>query len=451
MGIQIFLIIFLIVLNGIFAASEIALVSANRREVQEDAESSGKKGKKAKVVLKLIENPTKFLSTIQIGITMFGFINGVIAADAFSSIISNSIANWTSINIQFITPVVTIFITLILTYFQVIFGELVPKRIAMKAPVKVAYLFVGFLQVIALFMRPFVLLLTSSANLVMKLLGINPSDDDDTLSEEELILELNASESRGFIDSSENEMIQNIFEFDSTTVEEVMTHRTEVSAINVNSLRDELIEYVTNEKYTRFPVYEETLDKIVGTLHVKDLLKYLRENPDPNIFNIHEILRDPLFVPQSKNTRELFKEMKLTKTHIAIVIDEYGGTAGIITLEDLIEEILGNISDEYDEDDIEIQVLNENQYEIDGLIDLDDVEDLLSAGLPVDDYDTLSGFILGQLGRFPDEDEAIIVVFNNYRFEVLKYLDKIIERVLVTRIENSENNTDTLNLEETDA
>lgn len=435
MGLQIFLIVFFIVLNGIFAASEIALVSANRREIQEDADAGGKKAKKAKRVLKLIENPTRFLSTIQIGITMFGFINGVIAADAFSNLISDQIANWTGFDTLIIIPVVTFIITLILTYFQVIFGELVPKRIAMKSPERVSYIFIGFLSVIAVIMKPFVILLTSSANLIIRLFGINPQDDDDTLSEEELILELNASESKGFIDSSENEMIQNIFEFDSTTVEEVMTHRTEVSAINVNSTRDELVKFVTNEKYTRFPVYEETLDKIVGTLHVKDLLKYLSEHEDKNEFDIHEILRDPLFVPQSKNTRALFREMKLTKTHIAIVIDEYGGTAGIITFEDLIEEILGNISDEYDEDEEEIQAISEDRYEIDGLIDLDDVEDLIHAGLPIEDYDTLSGFLLGQLGRFPEADESIVVVYGHYRFEVLSYEDKIIERVLVTRVE----------------
>lgn len=442
MGLQVFLIVFFIILNGIFAASEIALVSANKREIQEDADSSGKKAKKAKRVLKLIENPTRFLSTIQIGITMFGFINGVIAADAFSNLISGQIASWTGFDTLIIIPIVTFIITLILTYFQVIFGELVPKRIAMKAPERVSYLFIGFLSVIAVIMKPFVVLLTSSANLIIRLLGINPQDDDDTLSEEELILELNASESKGFIDSSENEMIQNIFEFDSTTVEEVMTHRTEVSAINVESTKDEVVTFVTNEKYTRFPVYEDTLDKIVGTLHVKDLLRYLADHPDKSEFDIHEILRDPLFVPQSKNTRALFREMKLTKTHIAVVIDEYGGTAGIITFEDLIEEILGNISDEYDEDENEIQAISEDQYEIDGLIDLDDVEDLIHAGLPVEDYDTLSGFILGQLGRFPENDESIVVIYGNYRFEVLAYEDKIIESVMVTRVEEDSTDED---------
>src|SRR5690606_25072533 len=251
---------------------------------------------------------------------------------------------------------------------------------------------------------------------------------------------LNASEQKGVIDSSENEMIQNIFEFDTTTVEEVMTHRTEVSAIDIEATREEVISYVTNEKYTRFPVYEGTIDKIIGTLHVKDLLKFLELNPNQEEFDLRKLLRDPLFVPQSKNTRQLFKDMQASKVHIAIVIDEYGGTAGIVTFEDLIEEIVGNIFDEYDEDEVEIETIKEDQYEIDGLTNIDDVEELLNAHLPVEEYVTLSGFILGQLGRFPEQDETIVIVYNNYRFEVLEVEDKVIERVKVTKIEDSQIN-----------
>lgn len=442
MEIQILLIFVFIFLNGVFAASEIAIVASSRRELEQDAEKTGKISLKAKKVLKLIEDPTRFLSTIQIGITMFGFINGAIAADAFASIISNSIATSVNLDILIVQPVVTVLITLVLTYLQVVLGELVPKRLAMKAPEKIAYTFVGFLSVIALIMRPFVALLTSTANVIVRLMGVSPNDNDDTLSEDELILELNASESKGIIDSGENEMIQNIFEFDTTTIEEVMTHRTEVSAIEINMDKTELISYVTNEKFTRFPVYEDTIDKIIGTLHVKDLLKYLHEHPNPDDFDIKSLIRDPYFVPQSKKTRELFKDMQSQKVHIAIVIDEYGGTAGIVTFEDLIEEILGNISDEYDDEEDEISTINENVYEIDGLTNIDDVEDIIHAGLPVEDYDTLSGFILGQLGRFPDENEAIVIVYNNYRFEVLEYEDKVIERVKVTKIEEELNITE---------
>ncbi|HLT00023.1 MAG TPA: hemolysin family protein [Acholeplasma sp.] len=440
MLVSILLIFVFIGLNGIFAASEIALVSANRKKVEADVELGKKKAKKAKKLLALMENPTKFLSTIQIGITMFGFINGAIAANSFTEQIAGTLSvdfNW---DIAIASPIITVIVTLLLTYLQVVLGELVPKRLAMKAPEPVAYFFVGFLSAIALVMRPFVILLTGTANLLVRMFGINPNENDDTMTEDELRLELNASEQKGVIDSSENEMIQNIFEFDTTTVEEVMTHRTEVSAIDIEATREEVISYVTNEKYTRFPVYEGTIDKIIGTLHVKDLLKFLELNPNQEEFDLRKLLRDPLFVPQSKNTRQLFKDMQASKVHIAIVIDEYGGTAGIVTFEDLIEEIVGNIFDEYDEDEVEIATIKEDQYEIDGLTNIDDVEELLNAHLPVEEYDTLSGFILGQLGRFPEPDETIVIVYNNYRFEVLEVDDKVIERVKVTKIEDSQIN-----------
>src|SRR5690606_39086135 len=303
--------------------------------------------------------------------------------------------------------VVTVLITLLLTYLQVVLGELVPKRLAMKAPEAVGYFFIGFLGLIATIMRPFVNLLTGTANLIVKMFGVNPEDNDDTLSEDELRLELNASQMRGLIDQSENEMIQNIFEFDSTTVSEVMTHRTEVSAIDVNSSKEDVLAYVTNEKFTRFPVYEGSIDQIIGILHVKDLLKTIETEKEVP-FELRNIIREPLYVPESKNTRQLFVEMQESKTHIAIVIDEYGGTAGIVTLEDLIEEIVGNIFDEYDDDEDEISTIKDNEYVIDGLADIEEVEDILDAKLPVEEYDTLSGFILGQLGRFPEEEEHVV-------------------------------------------
>ncbi|VEU82354.1 hemolysin family protein [Acholeplasma hippikon] len=435
--VNILLIVLVIVLNGIFASSEMAIVSANRKRVELDAEEGNKRAKK---LLPFMEQPTRFLSTIQIGITMFGFINGAVASSTFSAQISSVLSEKFGVSLTLMSAIVSVLITLILTFFQVVLGELVPKRLAMKAPEKVAYAFIGFLSWIALIMRPFVSLLTGTANLIGKLFGINPNDNDDTLTEDELRLELNASELKGVIDKSENEMIQNIFEFDTTTVSEVMTHRTEVSAIELGSTKEEIISYVTSEKYTRFPVYEDSIDHIIGILHVKDLLRYI-ENKNDESFDLKSLLRDPLFVPSSKNTRQLFRDMQTSKVHIAIVIDEYGGTAGIVTFEDLIEEIVGNIFDEYDDEEQEISEIKDDEYLIEGLTNIDDVEDILNAQLPVEEYDTLSGFILGQLGRFPEEGEAIVIVYNNYRFEVLEYQDRVIEKVKVTRIQPVENNT----------
>ncbi len=210
-----------------------------------------------------------------------------------------------------------------------------------------------------------------------------------------------------------------------------MTHRTEISAINVKSTKKEIFDYVLKEQYTRFPVYQGSIDHIIGTLHVKDLLKYV-ENTEER-FSIKRLLRPPYFIPESKKTSDLFKEMQKKKNHIAVVLDEYGGTAGIVTIEDLIEEVLGNIKDEYDDDDIDIMEINPDEFEVDGLISINDVEDIIEADLPVDDYDTLSGFILGQLGRFPDEHEKVIIEYHEFTFEVLEREGKVISKVKVKR------------------
>lgn len=431
MFIQILLIFLVIFLNGVFASSEIALVSANRNKVELDAKRGNKRANK---LLKFINNPTRFLSTIQIGITMFGFINGAIAAGSFAESLSNVfIKQWPNISKDIVYSVISVLMTLLLTYFQVVLGELVPKRLAMKSPEKLGYLFVGFLGIIAKIMRPFVMLLTGTANLIVKMFGVNPEEYDDILNEEDLRLELNASQLHGFIDQSENEIIQNIFELDSKIVSEVMTHRTEIYAIEINSTKKEILDYVANERYTRYPVYEDTIDNIIGVIHVKDLLKAIQQE-DNTPFMLRNIIRKPLFVSKSKNIKDLFTEMRESKNHMAIVLDEYGGTAGLVTLEDLIEEVVGNIFDEYDDIEEEIETIKDNEYIIDGLTDLVEVEDVLNINLPVKTYKTLAGFIIGELGRFPQENEQVVIKYSNYCFEVLKLNGKIIEKVKVTRI-----------------
>ncbi len=215
-----------------------------------------------------------------------------------------------------------------------------------------------------------------------------------------------------------------------------MTHRTEISAISIKSSRSQLMDFIREEQYTRYPVYDGNIDHIVGTIHVKDLLRYL-DKPEEK-FSLKSLIRPPYFVPESKRTAELFREMQKQKNHIAVVLDEYGGTAGIVTIEDLIEEIVGNISDEYDEDEEDVKQINDEQFEIDGLANIHDIEDILEADLPVEDYDTISGFILGQLGRFPEENETISIEYNGFRFDVLNIENKIITKVRVTKLEEKE-------------
>ncbi|MDL2292109.1 hemolysin family protein [Acholeplasma sp. OttesenSCG-928-E16] len=422
-GWSIVIIIVLIILNGVFASCEMALVSVNKAQVEVDA-NNGKKA--AKRVLKLINNPTKFLSAIQIGITLFGFLNGAVGA--------NSIADWLVLRFPEVIDLRLLFVvlvTLVLTYFQVVLGELVPKRIAMKYPKKIAYSISGFLNVISILTRPFVWLLTASANLITKPLGINEHGDDRNISEEDIRLLVATSSKKGGIDSSESKMIQNVFEFDDTEISKIMTHRTDISGINKRWSKEEIFDYITNEKYTRYPVYEESIDHIIGTLNSKDLFRFLGKKEIK--FDLMKIIRKPHFVPETKNTRELFNEMQKDKNHIAIVIDEYGGTSGIVTMEDLIEEVLGNIFDEYDDVKEEIEQVEENLFLVDGLANIDDIEEELKIGLPKEEYDTVSGFILGQINHIPEENEDVCFDYNGYNFKVLSYDGNVIEKVQIKK------------------
>ncbi len=428
--IQIFIIIILIIINGLFTGSETALVAANDSKVELDAQAGNKRAIRA---LKYMNKPVNFLSAIQLGITLISFINGFIAADTFA----NTIIGWfsfTNLSPEILKPLVTILIALILAFFQIVFGELVPKRIAMAHSEKVIYATAGFAGFISTIARPFVWLLTTTANLFVKMFGIDPGKNDRKMTEEEIRFIVASSGKKGVIDEAESEMIENILDFDDIAVSEVMTHRKEISALNIDSTKQEVYDFVINEIYTRFPVYDGNIDKIIGILNAKDLLKYMG-SVAPERFNLKKLIRKPLFVPEFTKTNELLSDMKRKQTHIAIVVDEYGGTAGIITIEDLLEEIVGNIFDEYDDYEEEILEVNEDEYIVDGLINIDDVEDELEANLPTEEYDTLSGFIVGQLGRFPKEKEKVEIIYNNYKFKVLEYDEMVITKVKITRIE----------------
>jgi putative hemolysin len=420
----IIMMIFLIFLSAIFNATEIALVVISDNKVNLAAD---KGNKKALLIQKFTETPKPYLTTIQVVVTLIALVNGAIALHTFKD---DVIIMLNSTN-QFVEPLVIVIIALFLLVFHVVLGQLIPKRLGSKYPDQVAYGMIGFIYKLNKLMSPFIWLLNLFASLFGRLFGLDPHDVDRKMTEEEIRTIVEASSKTGNIDEDESEMIQNIFDFSDTTVDEIMTHRTEISALNVKSTKSQVIEYIKSEQFTRFPVYEGNIDHIIGTLHVKDLLKYL-DNPEEK-FSVKELIRDPYFIPESKRTSELFKEMQKQKNHIAIVLDEYGGTAGIVTVEDLIEEIVGNIFDEYDEVENEITQIDDFVYVIEGLTNISEVEDIIEANLPVEEYDTLSGFILGQLGRFPHQDEEVTVMFNGFKFEILGTDDKIITKVRVTK------------------
>jgi len=428
--INVLVIIILIILNAYFAGSEMVLVSVNETKIRMMIESGNKKAESVKHLLK---EPSKFLSTIQIGITLAGFLSSAFASEAFADrLVAWVMARGIEISASVLKPVAVVLITFVLSYFTLVFGELVPKRLAMQRAEKLSLKIVGPLRFLSAITSPIVRLLTVSTNFFVKLAGGNPNADDEDVTEEEIRMLIDVGEEMGAIDEIERQFINNVFEFDDKAAADIMTHRTRVVAISLDSSLADIVEVIKDKKYTRIPVYDDSIDNIIGILHVKDLLLYLTINGDKD-FDLKKLIRMPYFVPESKKLDDLFRELQVKKVHMVVVVDEYGGTAGIITVEDLLEEIVGNIFDEYDEDEQKYEKLDESTYLFDGSISLDHVSELINVELPVDDYDTLSGYVIGQLGQIPNEGEKPIVEMDNLVFKVEEIEDKIISRIKVCK------------------
>jgi putative hemolysin len=417
---EILVLIVLIILNAFFAASEIALISLNDNKVKLLAESGDKK---AKMLQNLLSEPSRFLATIQIGITLAGFLASAFAAGSFSGRLSEVLLSWgVPIPANLLESISVVIITLILSYFTLVLGELVPKRLALQKAEAIANFAVTPLTILSKITAPFVKLLTLSMNVIVRLFGVDPNAEDENVTEEEIRMMVDVGKEKGTIQDIEKVMINNIFEFDNKTVSDIMTHRTNIVAIPVETGLKEIAQIANLEKYTRFPIYEENIDHIIGILHVKDLIQFI-ENGTNEDFNIRKLLREPYYVLESIRTDQLFKEMQKHNLHMAIAVDEYGGTDGIVTIEDLIEEIVGNIFDEYDEqssEDEQIIELEPNIYMMPGTTNLYEVEDIINIELPTQEYDTVSGFVIGQLGYIPGANENPSVEYKNVTFNVVE-------------------------------
>ncbi|REK59527.1 MAG: HlyC/CorC family transporter [Thermobacillus sp.] len=424
----IIVLIVLILLNAFFAASEIALISLNDNRIRAMAEDGHKK---AKLLEGLLREPSRFLATIQIGITLAGFLASAFAAESFADDLAAFAANQgVPVPQKLLHTIALVVITLVLSYFTLVFGELVPKRLAMKKAEPIAMLAVRPLVFLSTVTYPVVRLLTGSTNLIVRLFGVDPNADDEEVTEEEIRMMVDVGEERGAIDKTEKMMINNIFDFDNKTVGEIMTHRLYVVGIPLGATLKDVVATISSEKYTRYPVYREHMDDIVGILHVKDLTMYVMDC-DEEAFDLTKLLRKPYHVPLQRPIDEVFREFQKNKVHMAIVIDEYGGTAGIVTAEDLLEEIVGNIFDEYDEDVRDIVKMDDQSLLVSGIVDLDEIERLLDIGLPVDRYDTVSGFVIGQLGRFPEAGDQAEIVWEGYTFRAEGPIDKRIAKVRI--------------------
>ena len=430
----------LIFFNAFFAMSEIAIISLNDTKMQKLAEEGNKK---AKQIVKLTENPNRFLSTIQIGVTLAGFLASASASQNFADLIMNALKHTAIVNVipeSVINGISVVLITIITSYFSLVLGELAPKRIAMQVPEKVSFKVVGILLFIAKIAKPFVKVLSVSTNGVVRLFGFDPNADEENVTEEEIRMMVDVGGEKGVIEDSQKEMIDNIFEFDDLDAGDIMTHRTDMTAIEVSRSLEEVAELAIENGYSRIPVYEDDPDSIVGVLYAKDLLKYVGHNI-PADLTISKVMRKALYVPETQSCGDLFKAMNDSHTQFAVVVDEYGGTAGIVTLEDVLESIVGNIQDEYDDEDEEIVQINETTFTIDGITDLDEVDELVGTKLPEGDYDTLGGFVISLLGYLPSESdpEPAVAEYDNLRFTVLNFEDRRIGEIKVEILPKEEN------------
>ncbi len=429
---KVLLLFVLIIVNAFFAMSEIAIISLNDTKMQRLAEEGNKK---AKQIVKLTENSSRFLSTIQIGVTLAGFLTSASASQNFADMLTNALAKTAVaevIPLGVINGVSIIVITIVTSYFSLVLGELAPKRIGMQIPEKISFKVVGILTFIASAMKPFVKVLSLSTNAVVRLFGFDPNADEEEVTEEEIRMMVDVGGEKGVIEDTQKEMIDNIFEFDDLDAGDIMTHRTEMTAIEVTRSLEEVAELAIENGYSRIPVYEDDPDSIVGVLYAKDLLKYVGHSI-PADLTIAQVMRKALYVPETQSCGDLFEAMNKSRTQFAVVVDEYGGTAGIVTLEDVLESIVGNIQDEYDDEEEEIKQINDTTFTIDGTTDLDEVNELVGVELPEGDYDTLGGFVISLLGYLPEKvtDEPIVAEYENLKFTVLAIEERRMDEIKV--------------------
>ena len=415
---RLIVLVILIAVNAFFAATEMAFISLNDAKMEKQAKEGNKKAKQIK---KMLKEPSRFLATIQIGITFAGFLSSAFAADAFASELAPILENVIHLGIETWTNISIIIITIILSYFSLVFGELVPKRVAMKNPERIAFSSIGIVRFIYTFTAPFVKFLTWSTNMVSKVFGVTGADEE-VVTEEEIRMMIDVGEEKGSIEENEKELINNVFEFNDKVASEVMIHRKEIYAIDVKSDIADILTDLKEYKYSRIPVYEENIDNIVGMLYIKDLLAYAYLKKEAKI---KKLMRDVYFVPENKPINELFRELQRTKHQIAVVLDEYGGTAGLITMEDIIEELVGNIFDEYDDIEPEYEQIDENTFRISGSVSIFDLRKILGIeNIPEGDYDTLSGYLIEILGRIPQDDEMPVIETEKVTYKIEDYEDK---------------------------
>ena len=419
---SIIIILILVCINAFFAASEMAIVSLNKNKINMLAAEGNKK---AEALIKLLDEPSNFLATIQVGITLAGFFASASAATGISNNFATKLSYY---NIPYSQQIALILTTIVISYLTLVLGELLPKRIALQKSEVVAMFSIKIIVFLSKIAKPFVKFLSASTNLLIRILGISTEGLEEKVTEEEIKSLINIGEEHGVINKTERDMLDGIFEFDDKVAREIMTPRTEVYMINAEENFREIIDELINEKFSRIPIYEEDIDNIIGVLNIKDILTHLLKG-DIESTDIRKVIKPAYFVPENKNIDELFKELKTSKNHMAVLIDEYGGFSGIVTIEDVIEEVMGDISDEYDEEENSIIKLDANTYSIDGKCSLEDINEELHTEIISQYAETIGGFMLEKLGNIPKETDNTLIEYDNLLINVDTLGDKRIERV----------------------
>ncbi|MBQ2413098.1 MAG: HlyC/CorC family transporter [Anaerotignum sp.] len=424
----------LIGLNAIFASAEIAVISMNDTKLQKMAKDGDARAKR---LVALTEQPTKFLSTIQVAITLAGLLGSAFAAENFAGALAAAVqGTGIGISAAVLETFAVFVITLILAYFNLVFGELVPKRVGMKKAEGLALGMSGMLTMVSKFFAPLVALLTVSTNGILRLLGIDPEDEDEVVSEEEIYMMLEVGAEKGTIDREETEWIRNVFAFDDTAVDEICTHRVDVTSLGLEETDDEWKETILQSRFTYYPVYKEDLDDIVGVLNTKTYFR-LEDRNRENV--LKKAVEKPYYIPETMKADVLFRNMKKEKKDFAVVLDEYGGLSGVISVHDLMELLVGD----FNEEDKEIIPAGENMWKINGSASLDDVAETLELKLPVEEYDTFGGYIFGELGKIPEDGAKFVLESGGMRISVEKVenhriIDTVVTREKVVPVENPE-------------
>lgn len=417
LGPQLLTIVLLILVNAFFAMAEMAMVSANKVRIGVEADKGNPRALKLQ---KILERPSDFLSTIQVGITLAGFLA---SAQAATGIAQEVTVLFASISIRINQQVAIVLITIVLAYFTLVFGELLPKRIALQNSEKIAMTMVPIIGFVAMILKPFVMLLSFSTSLFARLFGIHTDKLEENVSLEEIRSIIEVGKEKGVINETERDMLDGIFEFDNKLAREIMTPRTEVEMIEISEPTNNVIAKVTNGNYSRIPFYLDEVDNVIGILYIKDLFRELVNKGKPG--SIEEILRKPYFAPENKYIDDLFKEMQVANAQMAILLDEYGGFSGIVTIEDILEEIVGNIYDEHDVMDEYINKVTDNIYLVDALVSIDDFNDSLGFEIESENADSIGGYVIERLGRVPKKGDS--VYYQGHEFKVQQMAGKRIK------------------------